>query len=54
MDFHHLARPRNMSEDLKYDVLCLRVFVYGILARVRRNNGLNFVLVGGTACCNLT
>ena len=22
MDFHHLARPRNMSVDLKYDVLC--------------------------------
>ena len=26
-DFHHLARPRNITLDLKYDVLCLRVFV---------------------------
>ena len=23
MDFHHLARLRNVSVDLKYDVLCL-------------------------------
>ena len=23
MDFHHLAGPRNVSVDLKYDVLCL-------------------------------
>ena len=23
MDFHRLARPRNVSVDLKYDVLCL-------------------------------
>ena len=23
MDFHHLARPRNVSVDLKYDVMCL-------------------------------
>ena len=23
MDFHCLARPRNVSVDLKYDVLCL-------------------------------
>ena len=23
MDSHHLARPRNVSVDLKYDVLCL-------------------------------
>ena len=23
MDFHYLARPRNVSVDLKYDVLCL-------------------------------
>ena len=22
-DFHDLARPRNLSVDLKYDVLCL-------------------------------
>ena len=30
MDFHHLARPINVSVDLKYDLLCLRVFVYVI------------------------
>ena len=29
-DFQHLAGPRNVSVDLKYDVLCLGVFVYGI------------------------
>ena len=23
MDFHHLARPRYVSVDFKYDVLCL-------------------------------
>ena len=23
MDSHHIARPRNVSVDLKYDVLCL-------------------------------
>ena len=38
-----------MSVDLKYDVLCLLVFVYGIPVRVGRSNGLNFVLVGGNA-----
>ena len=27
MNFHHLAEPRNVSVDLKYNVLCLRVFV---------------------------
>ena len=32
MDFHHLARPRNVSVDLKYDVLCLLVFENGIHA----------------------
>ena len=40
--------------DLKYDVLCLWVFVYGIPVWVRRINGFNFVLVGGTACANHT
>ena len=30
MYFHHLAGPINVSVDFKYDVLCLRVFVYGI------------------------
>ena len=30
MDFQHLAGPRNVSVNLKYDVLCLRVFMYGI------------------------
>ena len=23
MDFHHLAKPKNVSVDSKYDVLCL-------------------------------
>ena len=32
IDFQHLAGPRNVSVKLKYDVLCLRVFVYGIPA----------------------
>ena len=54
MDFQSLAGPRNVSVDLKYDVLCLWMFVYGIPAWVGRSNGLNFVLVGGTACCNPT
>ena len=27
MDLHCLAGPRNVSLDLKYDVLCLKVFV---------------------------
>ena len=30
MDFQCLAGPRNVGVDLKYDVLCLRVFVNGI------------------------
>ena len=30
MDFHLIAGLRNVSVDLKYDVLCLWVFVYGI------------------------
>ena len=29
MNFHHLAGPRNVSVDLKYDAVCLQVFVYG-------------------------
>ena len=29
MDFHRLARPRNVSVDLNYGVLCLQLFVYG-------------------------
>ena len=28
MDFHHLARTRNVSVDLKYDVRYLLVFVH--------------------------
>ena len=44
MDFQRLAGPRNVSVDLKYDVLCLWVFVYGIPAWFGRSNGLNFVL----------
>ena len=28
--FQHLAGPINVSVDLKYDILCLEVFVYGI------------------------
>ena len=35
-----------MSVELKYDVLCLLVFVYGIPALV----GRNIVLVDGTTC----
>ena len=54
MDFQRLAGPRNVSVDLKYDVPCLLVFVYGIPASIGRSNGLNFVLVGGTACANPT
>ena len=54
MDFQRLAGPRNVCIDLKYDVLCSGVFVYGIPIRVGRSNGLHFVLVGGTACCNHT
>ena len=38
--------------DLKYDVLCLWVFVYGIFAWVGRSKDLKFVLVRGTACAN--
>ena len=54
MDFQRLSGPRTVSVDLKYDVVCLWVFVYGIPASVWKSNGLNFVLVGGTACCNPT
>ena len=58
MDFQRLAGPRNLSVDLKYDVkynvLCLWVFVYGIPAWVGRSNCLIFVLVGGTTCANPT
>ena len=43
-----------MSVDLKYDVVVLCVFVYGITIRVGRSHGLNVVLVGGTTCCNPT
>ena len=32
MDFQCLTGPINVSVDLKYDVLCLRVFKYGIPA----------------------
>ena len=32
MDFQRLAGPRNVSVDLKCDVLCLLMFVYGIPA----------------------
>ena len=39
-----------MSVELKYDVLCLLVFVYGVPALVGRTNRLNFVLVDGTTC----
>ena len=35
-----------MSVDLKYDVPCLRVFVYGIPARIGWSSGWKFVLVG--------
>ena len=52
MDFQRLDGPRNVSVTLKYDVPCLWEFVYGIPACVRRSNVLNFILVGGTACCN--
>ena len=52
MDFQCLAGPpRNTSVDLKYDVLvnvCVRH------TRLSWEKGLNFVLVGGTACCNPT
>ena len=43
-----------MSVDLKYDFLCLWVFVYDIPAGVGRSNGWKFVLVGGTARANPT
>ena len=33
MDFQRLARPRNVSVDLKYDVLCLLVFGHTRLSR---------------------
>ena len=46
MDFQCLAGPRNVSVDLKYDVLCLWVFVYGIPVWVWRSNGLNFCIGG--------
>ena len=32
MDFHHLAKPKNVSVDSKCDVPCLKLFVYGIPA----------------------
>ena len=50
MNFLRLAGPRNVSVELKYDVLCLLVLVYGIPALVGRINRLNFVLVDGTTC----
>ena len=43
-----------MSVDLKYDGICLYVFVYGIPTSVGRSNGWTFVLVGGTSCANPT
>ena len=52
VDLHCLAEPRNVSLDLKYDVLCLKVFVR--VYTYWRSNGLNFFLVGGTTCCNPT
>ena len=51
IDFQCLAGPRNVSVDLKYDVLC---YCNGLPACVGKSNGLNFVLVGGNACCNPT
>ena len=39
-----------MCVELKYDVLCLLVFVYGIPALVGISNRLNFVLVDETTC----
>ena len=30
MDSQDIAGPRNLSVDLKYDVLCLSVFVQGV------------------------
>ena len=32
MDFHHLAKPKNVSVDSKCDVLYLKLFVYGMPA----------------------
>ena len=32
MDFHHLAKPKNVKVDSKCDVLCLKLFVYGMPA----------------------
>ena len=52
MNFKRLAGNRNVSVDLKYDVLCLCKLVYDITACVGRSHGLNFVC--GTTCCNLT
>ena len=54
IDFQSLAGPRSVSVDLKYDVLCLWVFLYGLTAWVGRSNGLNFVSVGGNVCANPT
>ena len=41
-----------MSVDLKFDALCLQVFVYGIPAWVGRSKGLNYGLMGGAVCGN--
>ena len=41
-----------MSVDLKYDVLCECLFMVYLLES--GSNGLNFVFVSGTACCNPT
>ena len=54
MNFKRLVGNRNVIVDLKYDVLCLCKLVYSITACIGRSNGLNFVFVGGTACCNPT
>ena len=54
MDLQRLTGPRNVSVDLQYDFQCLCVFVCDIPIKVGRSNGLNFVLVGRTACCNPT
>ena len=38
---------------MKYDVLCL-LFIYNLTAWVEKSNGLNYVLVSGTASANPT
>ena len=42
MDLYRLAEPRNVSVEVKYDVLCLLVIVFSIPAVVGRSKGLNY------------